>query len=338
VLTGEEKPVHVKMDAVGNLSSQSDVKQEDNGPDSHTDNNTQLAVNEALIKQEQDIVISSYGSIVGYSQKSEVSNATTITVTDGYVQETIEIMDPVNIKMEISGNSGIENLKLEEPVKIENEAIVDYVDSTIKKEETADEETEVIINSDKGIWRNEVQKSEIDMLPETDNYADTLKQVKEPNFDVIAPEQNISGYKIFNEKGYSCTVCGKSFVKESNLARHNLSHSGEKPHSCKVCGKLFAQKSHLKTHEVVHTGDKPHSCTVCGKSFARKGDLKSHEVFHTGEKSHSCTVCGKSFARKSDLTKHELLHTGEKPHPCSVCGKSFARKSNLTKHELLHTG
>ena len=71
--------------------------------------NAQLAVEEGFIKQEQDIVISSYGSIVGCSEIVGGSNATTIYVTDGYEQETIEIEERVNVKIEMNESIAIED-------------------------------------------------------------------------------------------------------------------------------------------------------------------------------------------------------------------------------------
>ncbi|XP_066458178.1 oocyte zinc finger protein XlCOF22-like [Eleutherodactylus coqui] len=140
------------------------------------------------------------------------------------------------------------------------------------------------------------------------------------------------------EKQYSCSECGKCFIKKASLVIHERSHTGEKPYSCSLCGKCFTNKSCLDRHEKIHTGEKPFSCLDCGKCFADKSSLVTHGRIHTGEKPYSCSECGKCFTMKLSLVIHERIHRGEKPYPCSVCGKSFTNKSGLSAHGRIHTG
>ncbi|XP_073467616.1 uncharacterized protein [Aquarana catesbeiana] len=140
------------------------------------------------------------------------------------------------------------------------------------------------------------------------------------------------------DKRFSCTECGKCFVKKSDLVKHQRSHTVEKPHSCPECEKCFSKKSHLYAHQRSHTGEKPHSCPECGKRFSEKSSLVKHQRFHTGVKPYSCPECGKRFSEKSKLYIHQRSHTGEKPYSCPECGKCFSDKSKVHTHQRSHTG
>ncbi|XP_075187612.1 gastrula zinc finger protein XlCGF66.1-like isoform X2 [Anomaloglossus baeobatrachus] len=138
------------------------------------------------------------------------------------------------------------------------------------------------------------------------------------------------------EKPFSCSECGKCFIRKSHLVRHQKNHKGEKSFSCVECGKCFIRKSDLVWHQRSHTGEKPFSCSECGKCFIQKSKLV-HQRSHTREKPFSCAKCGNCFSRKSDLVRHQRSHTGEKTFSCSECGKCFTRKSGLVYHQKNHT-
>ncbi|PIO34380.1 hypothetical protein AB205_0182890, partial [Aquarana catesbeiana] len=124
-----------------------------------------------------------------------------------------------------------------------------------------------------------------------------------------------------------------SYPEEPQTVRDSAVLPTEKRFTCTECGKCFVKKSEIVRHQRSHMGGKPYSCLECGKCFSDKPTLYTHQRFHTGEKLYSCPECGKCFVQKVDLVKHERSHTGEKPYSCPECGKCFSQKSSLYTHQ-----
>jgi len=76
--------------------------------------------------------------------------------------------------------------------------------------------------------------------------------------------------------------CGRRFLAQFSLNRHNIIHSDKKRFSCKYCGKKFSLGQYLREHEYRHTKELPYECGVagCTKRFRQAGKLSLHRKTH----------------------------------------------------------
>lgn len=138
------------------------------------------------------------------------------------------------------------------------------------------------------------------------------------------------------EKRFPCTVCGKSFMRRTNLNAHmGMRHTHVRPHVCDLCGKGFVLRWDLTLHQRIHAG--LFSCEFCNKAFTVQGKLDRHRRTHTGERPFPCTTCGKAFGDKRNLESHRRTHSGERPYVCGICNRSFRVRSHLSDHRRVHS-
>ena len=121
-------------------------------------------------------------------------------------------------------------------------------------------------------------------------------------------ELQFINFLFFQDTEYKCTICGKSFSRPSNVARHvETIHTKTKTFPCKYCGKDFKSTGGRDMHiHADHRGIR-FECDLCGKEFKRKGSLDRHiqGVHQEGLTSmFKCAVCLKEFKQKSHLKTH----------------------------------
>ncbi|XP_069499261.1 zinc finger protein 485-like isoform X2 [Ambystoma mexicanum] len=96
--------------------------------------------------------------------------------------------------------------------------------------------------------------------------------------------------------------------RKARTAHAPVSTKAPARYTCTECGKSSSKMSNLITHERIHTGERPFHCTECGKGFTQTGALHRHQKMHTGERPFHCNVCGKSFTQKPHLLGHQKIH------------------------------
>lgn len=145
-----------------------------------------------------------------------------------------------------------------------------------------------------------------------------------------------------NTNPFKCEQCEQTFSKKFYLSVHMRSHKAddEKKFVCSTCGKQYIFEYLLKRHEFKHKQDKPYPCAVCGKGCLTSQSYNRHMITHDknySKKKYTCKNCGKDFSYPSYLAEHIKSHTGEKPYLCSICGKTFRQAGALHYHQRIHT-
>lgn len=140
------------------------------------------------------------------------------------------------------------------------------------------------------------------------------------------------------EYPYKCTKCSEGFWSKKSYLNHQPIHvlrkakEAPKRYRCDLCGKAFVKLSDMDRHTRVHTGEKPCICNICGKGFQQSHNLSKHLITHLHIRPYPCEICNKQFSRPDVLARHVLTHAIEKPFKCSMCTKSFIRQSQLNIH------
>ena len=146
------------------------------------------------------------------------------------------------------------------------------------------------------------------------------------------------------ERPWVCEDCGFSCTQKDNLRlhkefKHPASGQQEKKYTCHICSASFLTNSNLRRHVLTHSDARLCVCETCGKSFKDPGSLKQH-VFSHGDQEFSCEVCQQKFSSPLYLSRHlSRLHPadGVQPLTCGQCGKGFPLKHQLEEHiEAVH--
>eukprot|EP00095_Tigriopus_kingsejongensis_P007285 snap_masked-scaffold144_size312663-processed-gene-2.26 protein:Tk07285 transcript:snap_masked-scaffold144_size312663-processed-gene-2.26-mRNA-1 annotation:"zinc finger protein ozf-like" len=102
---------------------------------------------------------------------------------------------------------------------------------------------------------------------------------------------------------YPCSFCDARFAFITARTRHiNLKHI--KKYKCDLCGRAFGEPNQLAKHQMTHSGEKPFSCETCGNRFSRKSNLDQHkQTVHGdfGQRDCYCEICGMPFASPNNI-------------------------------------
>ena len=114
--------------------------------------------------------------------------------------------------------------------------------------------------------------------------------------------------------------CEKSFMKLTNLRKHNKSHSkNKKIYFCPFegCNKSFTASYSVTLHYRIHTGNKPFQCDICGKKFFDKANWQYHvNNMHKKIISNNLICQHKNCEHKSKSIKQLLMHHDKLEEQC----------------------
>ena len=83
----------------------------------------------------------------------------------------------------------------------------------------------------------------------------------------------------------NCHKETKTISHKRSLPQSSL-RSEEKTYQCSICDKTFPRESDLKGHMTVHGGEKSYLSSICDKTFSRDNVLKGHKTIHSEEKTY----------------------------------------------------
>lgn len=113
------------------------------------------------------------------------------------------------------------------------------------------------------------------------------------------------------DRPFQCLECHKCFPSAPTLRRHlSLHNPNSKPLPCIYCGRRFLEQANLDKHELSHRAaeQRHHACDVCHKTFISSVDLNVHLKTHDPDRKFDCEVCGREFNRVNNLQRHMMVH------------------------------
>ncbi|XP_050722864.1 zinc finger protein 358-like isoform X1 [Eriocheir sinensis] len=165
-----------------------------------------------------------------------------------------------------------------------------------------------------------------ELTEKSQEFQESTNIVKEGKGDQHQGSKQISDADSEKEEDQGSTQVLKEEVKKPS--------PGNEREKCPHCSKTFLRQSQLKSHLVTHSEARPHQCTVCGVAFKYRRNLVEHTHTHSQQPSFICAVCGLTFKQKSNLLKHERTHRkGSKlSYRCKVCDSLYSQSSHLKTH------
>ena len=108
-----------------------------------------------------------------------------------------------------------------------------------------------------------------------------------------------------------CSECNKSFLKDTELKRHLVSHKEKLEFKCNDCGKRFRKMKKLKIHMQCHVSSRQFTCPKYKETFVLKKAMEDRLAAYSVENSvemTNCYRCGKIFAQGKTILEHMISH------------------------------
>ncbi|XP_039757236.1 zinc finger protein 501-like isoform X1 [Pararge aegeria] len=119
----------------------------------------------------------------------------------------------------------------------------------------------------------------------------------------------------------------------------------DQPKLCDLCGEVFKTQDKLALHKRKVHYRKAIKCQHCAKMLSSKYYLHRHiKRKHVEHKDFICATCGRGFAFKTELrnhnrTVHEKHLLPKKQYKCKFCSKTYKCPKSVIVHERsVHTG
>lgn len=141
--------------------------------------------------------------------------------------------------------------------------------------------------------------------------------------------------KLAGTPRFWCEPCGRSFIWESQLIAHMLTHTGERPFTCEICGKGFTQRGTLTRHTRTHQKIKPKLPPATSAKIESTITVK--RSLPTG--SDAGTPISGSPVLPSSIPTAQRVRAGEheKRFLCTICGNRFTQRGSLNRHIRAHS-
>lgn len=152
-------------------------------------------------------------------------------------------------------------------------------------------------------------------------------------------------HKHLNERPrFNCPDCTKVFLHQKSLDNHHQKiHEGilqddeSKAFLCNICGKKWVKLTDLEIHMIAHRETRPYACDQCHMTYKRAYELTGHiNKRHLNIRPHTCSYCGLGFFTRRILDNHIRTHTNERPFACEICQQTFRIEAGLFLHKQHH--